>query len=66
MGAATKTIEEVFTKELWGEFLTKRVAKVKEMRDEASRLKLEESRIKVDKKNDSAKAVSKEASDLNV
>eukprot|EP00957_Ditylum_brightwellii_P089092 6784190-Ditylum_brightwellii.AAC.1 len=55
MEAATKTIEEVFTEELWDEFLAKRAAKAKEMKEEASRLKLEESRIKVEESNNSVK-----------
>eukprot|EP00957_Ditylum_brightwellii_P064788 4916181-Ditylum_brightwellii.AAC.1 len=42
MGTATEMIKEVFAKELCDEFLDKKVAKAKEMREEASRLKLEE------------------------
>eukprot|EP00957_Ditylum_brightwellii_P205702 15345032-Ditylum_brightwellii.AAC.2 len=66
MGTATNMIKEVFTEEVWDEFLAKKAANATEMREEVSRLKLEESRIKFEESNDSIKAVSKEASSLNI
>eukprot|EP00957_Ditylum_brightwellii_P188676 14362864-Ditylum_brightwellii.AAC.1 len=58
MGTATEKIKEVFTEELWDEFLDKKASKAKEIKEEASRLKLEklkESRIKFEESDDSVK-----------
>eukprot|EP00957_Ditylum_brightwellii_P015925 1199254-Ditylum_brightwellii.AAC.1 len=51
---------------LQGVFLAKREEKAKSMREEVSRLKLEDSRIKFEESNNSVKAVPKPESSLNV